>query len=280
MHRGHRRLVLVLAAAVALAAVSSTAPARAYHDDGEQLTDGTAYTLHARDLRLGPFKVQYGVFDALTVGTYVAPWVIRMPNLHVKWRYLHQGPWTAAVQVGSYRLDVSELKLLNDHPGDAVITAGTFEPSLSVRSSEDFTLSVSLPYTVVRAEGSLDTEAFEGALSAAVDNFQATLALEYRISRTTALLLRSRYLVFQLARADGRVVLRPDDYTTIDVSAAATSSALDFKGAWSAVAGVAFSFDSFNLELGAGYGNWNVAPFNFVLPGKMVIPELELYWVF
>ena len=281
MHLGHRTVLRVLTLVSVVTASAVAREARAYHTDDERLTDHTAYTLRARDLRLGLFKGQYGIWDPFLVGTYNLPWLVRMANLHLKWRYLNDEHWAAAVQAGSYRLDVSKLEAFEDSPGDAVITAGTFEPSVSYRFDDRFTLQAStLPYTAVRAEGSLNTQAFDGALTAAVDNLQLTTTFEWRLTRVTALLLHSRYLIFQRAFGDGRATLHPDEYTTVEIEVDAQSTALDFKGAWSVVPTVAFSWGTFNLQLGLGYGNWSIAPLNFVLPKKTLIPDLEVFWVF
>lgn len=280
MHFGRRPVLRVLTLLTGVAVSVATRNACAYHTKEERLTDNTAYTLRAHYVRLGLFKAQYGIWDSFSVGTYTVPWFFRMANLHVKWRYLNGEHWAAAVQAGSYRLDVSKLDAVEDKPGDAVITAGTFEPSLSYRFDDRFTLSTTLPYTVVRAEGSVNTKAFDGALTAAVDNLQLTTTFEWRLTRVTALLLHSRYLIFQRAYGDGHATLHPDDYTTVDIQVDAQSSALDFKGAWSVISTVAFSWRTFNLQLGLGYGNWSIAPVNFVLPKKTVIPDLEMYWVF
>lgn len=280
MHLGHRT-VLRLLTLVTAATASVVAPdARAYHTDEQRLTDHTAYTLRARDLRLGLFKFQYGIWDPFLVGTHTIPAFVRMANLHIKWRYLNDERWAAAVQAGSYRLDVSKLEAFEDSPGDAVISAGTLEPSVSYRFDDRFTLSSTLPYTVVRADGSVNSKAFDGALTAAVDNLQLTTTLEWRLTRVTALVLHSRYLIFQRAYGDGHATLRPDEYTTVEIEVDAQSAALDFKGAWSVVPTVAFSWGTFNLQIGLGYGNWSIAPLNFVLPKKTLIPDLEVFWVF
>ena len=277
MHLRRRSELQLLTLALALL---TAAEASGYHSEKERVTDQTAYTLQAKRLRLGLFKFQYGVWDPLTVGTYTLPWVVRTANLHVKGRLYFDDPWAVSMHVGGYRLDVSKLKAFEDEPGDAIITIGTFEPTVSYRFDSRFSLSASVPYTDVRAEGSVNTEAFDGALSGAVDNLQVTSTFEWRVSRVTALILHARYLVFQRVFADGSVTLRPDDYTTVVVDADAESDALDFAGAWSVVPSVFFSWSSFNLRLGVGYGNWSIPPINFVLPKKIPIPELELFWVF
>ncbi|HMR10654.1 MAG TPA: hypothetical protein PKA88_32980 [Polyangiaceae bacterium] len=277
MHLRRRLKLQLLTTALLLGAAGT---ASAYHSEEERITDDTAYTLGAKRLRLGLLKFQYGVWDPLTAGSYTAPWVVRMANLHLKWRYYFEDPWSLALQVGAYRLDVSKLEVFEDVPGDAIISVGTFEPSVSYRFNSRFTLSASVPYTEVRANGTVNIDAFEGALTGAVDNLQFATTFEWRLTRVTALVLHARYLIFQRVFGDGSITLHPDEFTTVRIDADAESEALDFNGAWSVVPAVAFSWKSFNLRAGVGYGNWSISPINFVLPRKTLVPEFDLFWVF
>ena len=73
-----------------------------------------------------------------------------------------------------------------------------------------------------------------------------------------------------------------DDATRPDVTPPtpppAELDALDVKNAYSIVPGMAFSWKTFNLRAGLGYGNFNVGGVNFVFPRKTLVPELDLYW--
>ena len=133
---------------------------------------------------------------------------------------------------------------------------GTFEPAVSYRFDDKLTLSGSTAYTEVRVDGTVNTEAFEGALQGAVDNFQLTATLEWRVSRVTAFVFHARYLLFQRVFADGGGTLHPDEFTTVDVEGAVETDAFDVTGAFSVVPSVFFSWGHFNLRFGVGYGNW------------------------
>lgn len=280
MHLRPRTKLLVLTAACCLFQALSPKIAHAFHTQQERLTENTAYTMRNSSLRLGLFKLSYGVWDSFMVGTYTVPWVAALANLQLKWRYLQSEKWAAAVELGAARLDVKRLKAFEDEPGDAIISVGTFEPSVSYRFDDRFTLSGSLPYSKISVDGTIDTEAFDGALRGAVDNLQVTATFEWRWTRVTALVVHSRYLVFQRVYGDGSATLHPDEYTTVRIDADAQSSDLDFRNAWSVVPSLAFSWAKFNLRLGIGYGNWSIPPVNFVLPKKTVVPDLDVYWVF
>jgi hypothetical protein len=256
--------------AVAGYAVSSDA----YHTDKQRLGYGTAYTLGKRTIALGPFTAQYGLFDHFDVGTYVLPWFVRVGNLGVKWQLPVTDTVDVAPQLYSFRLDVQKLNA--DSP-PLVIGAVPFDVTASWRASKDHTLSLSAVYTWIHLQGTFDQEALEGA--AAVSNFQIVSTWEYRWTRVTALLLRLRYLAHQWQpTASASYVLHPDEYTTVEVYGDARLDALDVRHAWSLIPGAAWSWETFNLRVGLGYGNYNVPGVNFVLPRKTLCPELDVFW--
>ncbi len=272
--RTSRRLLTALAFAGASALAP---PALGYHGDDTRIVDDTAYTLPRHTLRLGLFKTQYGLDDSLLVGTYAVPWVVRMPNLHAKWKPIESGAFATALQLGAARLDVSKLKLAEDDPGDAIISLASAEAFVSWRARPRITVSSSLAYTEVKLDGRVNTDAFEGALTGAVDNLQLTTTFEVRATRVTAFTLHSRFLIFQRTFVDGNALLRPDAFTTIEVEGEANTDALDFAGAWSSVLSAVFSWKHLNLRVGAGYGNWSVAPVGFVLPRRVPIVDLDVW---
>ena len=64
--------------------------ARAYHTYKTRLLDSTANSLHRRRVRLGMFKLSYGIIDQLQVSTYTMPWLLGVifqdvaPNVEFK----------------------------------------------------------------------------------------------------------------------------------------------------------------------------------------------------
>lgn len=265
----------------ALAAVTCLSGwARADHTPETPIVDQTAYTRPRNQIRVGLLKVQYGVLDSLTVGTYWLPWAVLAPNAQVKWRAYHGDALTLAAEVGALRLDTSNLTFLGEQPGEARISVFTFEPLASYRLSDAFTLSSSFVFTAVRLDGSLSTEAYDGAGQGAVSNGQVTATFEWRATRVTALVVHGRYLVAQRAAAVVDAEVRPDDYTTVQAHGQGRTSALDFPHAWSVVPSVALSWGTFYLRAGVGYGNWSLPIVNFVLPHKRVVPELDVSFFF
>jgi hypothetical protein len=263
-----------------LAAAFVCQDARAYHTFEQRIVDGTAYTLRKGDLRLGLFKEQYGILEPLTFGTYFWPWLVRVPNAHLKWRFWFEDPVALAILLGGFRFDTENLSRLDEHAGSAEITVVPLELFASYRFGDDFTLSGSSAYTEVRLSGNLSRDDFEGAAEGAVDNLQLTSSLEWRVSRVTAIVLQGRYLVFQRSRGRGSFAFKPDEFSTIEGYGAAESDALDFKGTGSVVASAVFSWRTFNLRAGLGYGNINLGGVNFILPRKGLVPDFDLYWLF
>jgi hypothetical protein len=273
-------LLRTRAAALSACVVCFAAPANAWHTDEQRITDETAYTLRKHDVRLGIWKAQYGLFDSFHFGTYLWPWVFRVANLHAKWRYYCDDPLALSVQLGIFRLDTEQLRDVDEDAGSAVLTAVPLELGGSYRFDDRWTLGAAFSYTEFKLEGELKNEDFEGAAEGAVDNFQLTTTLEWRYTRVTAFTLHYRYLLLQRLAGGGDVVFYPDEFTTVEVHGAATTDALDFKAAFSITASAVFSWETFNLRAGLGYGNYNVPGINVVLPVKILYPSLDLYWIF
>jgi len=64
------------------------------------------------------------------------------------------------------------------------------------------------------------------------------------------------------------------------VAAARDDSTLNFRNAFSIVPGLAWSWSSFNLRIGVGYGNYNVPGVNFMIEQRTPIPQFDLFWTF
>lgn len=286
MHRARRRLV----AAAALATLSrgpSVHAGQAAPDEPRAsaplpIVEDTAYTRERAHLRVGLLRLQAGVLDSLTVGTVWLPWVVKAPNLHIKWRFYLSETLAAAIHWSALTFSTRSLKSLEDKPGQARLSVTTFEPlaSYTLDARRRWTLSAGLPFTAVRVDGELTDGSFHGAADGAVDNLQVTSTLQHRTSRSVALLLHARYLVVQSARASANATTQLDDYTTLEAHGQGSTSALDFPHAWSVVPSVAYVGPRFFGRIGVGYGNWSLPVVNFVLPSKTLIPELEISWFF
>jgi hypothetical protein len=266
--------------ALCAALVMVSGPARAYHTEKEHITDDTAWTMAGdKAWRIGLYKLAVGLGDRVTVGTYLLPWAAVAANAYVKWRFYAGDTFNWAVQVGFFRLDTAPL--LPRTPDPPVF--GVFSASLlqSLRLSASNQLSNGLVVTGVRARGTVDQSTLSGVGEAGLTNVQYVGAYELRLSKVTALVVTGRYLIAQVLAANTRFTTHPDEYTTIDVVAGASDdSVVNFRKAFSVVPSFVWSWKTFNLELGLGYGHLNLSGINFVLNKNTLIPTFDMYWTF
>lgn len=256
------------------------APALAYHTPTERVTDDSAYTLNRRELRIGLWKIEYGLLDSLTLGTYPLIWLFKVANLSAKYEYVLNDRWSFGTRLSLARLDLQRLN--EDSPPAALYTI-PFELWASRRFGDRLSLSAGAIFSKVGVSGATEGEAqhdvdnsLEGA--AAVTNLQLATTFEWRITRVTALQLHGRWLAYQDATASSTITLHPDEYTTVEVVAAAETDAVDVANAFSVLPSFIFSWNTFRLRLGLGYGNFNVPVINFVIPTRTLIPDFDLYW--
>lgn len=269
-----------LAAPCSLVAwLAIAAPAHAYHTDRQRATDESAYTMEGGSLRAGLFKLQYGALDFAMLGTYTLPWAMLAATVHGKVRVLQIDPVAVALQAGFAYFDSSRLSWLDDEAGDATITVLPLEAFVSYRMT-DITLSSSVAYTEVAVDGALAIDAFDGAIQGATDNLQLTATGEFRISKVIAVLVNLRWLVLQRVLGSADATVYPDDFTTVAVHSGVTSDEFQAGGGFSVVPAVHFSWGTFNLRAGLGYGNYNVPLVNFVLPQRTLIPDFDLFFLF
>lgn len=280
MHVGQRRRLHVLIVSFWLIGVlASPVGAEPRHDANFRVTEDTADTLPKQSVRVGLFKWQYGVFDSLMVGTYTVPWVVALANFQLKYRYFDDPHWSAAIEMGVGRLDVTRLRPFETHPGDAIIVVSSVEPSLSYRPHDRVVLSATIPMSKISVDGTVNTKAFEGVLEGAVDNLQLTATMGWKVSSELSLWIHGRYLALQHIYGDTEATYHPDPYTRIVIHADARTTWLSLGDTWSVLPQAALSFGSFHVRAGIGYGNWNISPVNFVLPQKGLIPQLDAFFL-
>lgn len=272
-----RSAVLRLALLVA-AFLSSPSHVRAFHSADEHITDDTAWTARGGTFRLGMYKTEYAFHDRFTLGTYIWPWFLRTSSLYAKWRFYDGASWGWATRFGFFRLDSSAFP---QSEANAVFTVVPIELTATYRIDADDQLHQSLVTTAVNLRGTSDTEALRGAAQSGVTNTQYVAVYEHRYSRTRALVITGRFLLAQVLRADADLVWHPDEFTTIEFHGEGSDpDSLHWRAAFSIVPSFVWSWDTFNLRLGVGYGNLNIPGVNFMLPERGVIPDVDLYWVF
>lgn len=261
-------------------ALALSREASAYHTDSEHITEDTAWTLRgSKNFRLGLYKASVTIADHVELGTYLWPWVARTASAFAKVRFLSLGPWHWALEGGFFRLDTAAFD--DTGPTAPVFTVGTLDLVNTLELGKGHQISNNLIGTLVSASGDLAEDTLKGTGRAGLTNLQYLVAYEYRLSRTLALVITGRYQLLQVLAGDTRFTATPDEYTSIEVVAAASDDqVVNFRHAFSIVPALAWSWQSFNLRLGVGYGNFNVPGINFMIERRTPIPELDLYWTF
>lgn len=265
--------------ALALASTLSgiTAGARAYHDEQTEIVVETAHVLSAGEVRLGLWRLDVGIADAVDVGTYTWLWLVPFPNAQVKWRIYRDERWGLAVRTGAYYLD-SSLLWWTDVDSDFSAGIVPLELWFTAPIAEDWALTLGSAWTTVFLTGTYDPDEFAG--TAAVDNLQFQASVEWRVSRVTALLLTMRWLAYERARGDATAVLQLDDFTTVEVAGAASIRGESVRNAAYLMLSTVFSWETVNLRVGVGGGNYNLPSVNLMLPRKSIVAELDLYFRF
>ena len=83
-------------------------------------------------------------------------------------------------------------------------------------------------------------------------------------TRAPALVVHARFLAYQYLKASGEA--RIYDHTTVEVYGCAE---IDVQNAWSLTLSSVFSWQTFNLRIGFGHGNYNIRVVNFVIPARI-----------
>ncbi|MEE2785904.1 MAG: hypothetical protein VX589_01095 [Myxococcota bacterium] len=267
-----KRIVILLVLMLA-----SPPIAWSYNTAESPLTDGSAYQLNGQEWRLGFFQLDYGITNWLEVGTIHVLWLLRVSNLTTKLRVYESGRHRVSTEIGYFQVSAQDFDATNP---DIVFYVVPWTTSWS-RRGDDHTVSLNLllSQTGLRGESSdADDVDLGGALVATSGILRPVY--EYRLSRVTALLIEGNISLFQLVQGDARTTFDIDERTTLDVYGNADA---EFTGDFLANLSASFfwSWSSFNLKAGLGYGHLSLPLVNFFIPNRrMVIPSLNLYWRF
>ncbi len=267
-----------LAAVVAAALLPTTAWAD--HTYEARITDLTAYSLNDSEWRVGLWKIEYGLTEDFTVGTYTAPWALKVISATTKWNF-----WTAqqeanqlaaGVRVGFYSLDLERL----DGPPGSRINIVPVELIGSYRRNTSMSLHGGFIFSKVSISGS-PGDSLRGA--AAGDSTQLFGQIEWRWGRHTAFLSELRVLTSQKLTATTDVTVPVDEFTTLRVAMQGGGDVADskaFKGAAFLSAAFLWSWGGWNVKAGLGYGNIPIPAVNMMLPAKSLFPDIDIYYRF
>jgi hypothetical protein len=219
-------------------------------------TDYTAYTRPAGRTALGLFKLEQGILDELTIGTYWPLWIAYpafgalIPNGYIKMGTSRRPPLALAGRAGVTYVDSSAIEKLSQNQASANGLAYSAELDASLRLGSSFTLTLGGDYNHIDAIGSGTdhvSTSIEGASTA--DTWSARLLTEWHLTHSFELSLLVRYLIYQSPlNAD---VDTTDGIVSVQGDLSGESSR---QRRWSLVPGVAFEWQSWELQVGVGYG--------------------------
>jgi hypothetical protein len=279
--RGHGSMlpqaVVMAAGVVALGLCTRASAEQPRHD---QRIEDTAYTLPGGGFSLGLMTAEAGIFDEITIGTYLPAWlafsVIDAPILSgfIKLRAPWEGPLALSVRVGVAYLDASSVAsdVSSGRATRADVLAVPFELAVSYEVSDSVTQSLELSCVAMKV-GASERNAATGGGSATTSNMSVSSLLEVRLSPMLAVTLVGRLLAFQsAARITAHLERGP---TRLKANLGFRPYEESFL--WSVVPGVALSWANVHLEFGLGYGAYWLPMIQSPLPGSSPIPEGNLY---
>jgi len=132
----------------ALAACVGFAAAAGAQQLDNPRTDYTAYTRPQGTLAVGLFKVEHGIIDQITVGTYPLPWLafpwlkVPVPSGYLKLRTSWFDPLTFSGRAGLTYIDAKAVAELADDNASGSALSLTADFAASYQINERFTLSL------------------------------------------------------------------------------------------------------------------------------------------
>ena len=262
------------AAALALA-VALPAAVRANPETTPQILYG-ANTLKAGELELGIWRFDVGATDNFTLGTLPLFWIARLKNLEVKYRVYSWDESSIALSAGALWVNAQDW---DKSKPDATFYMIPLQLAYTRRMDLADLLHVALSYTATGIKGSFGDEdtALNGV--AVVDTLVLNPTWERRISESFSILLDANMLLAERARANPAVTTKLGDYDSVDmhVSGKADLKA-GFKG--NVVASAFWSWDTFNLRVGLGYGHLEAPVAHIFADKPSLVPDFDFYWRF
>lgn len=268
-------------APLALVATLALPTAQARHTDTTRVTDYSAYTLDQWEWRLGPFRNEVGVFDGVHIGIMPIYSLIRLSNFQVKWRAWQNAQWAVALRLGLIRFDSSEFR--EPEPGQDPLVATVFPVDVvaSYRAARS-TWSFGISGNPVDASGSLNLDEAEGSAAGAYSSASLFGSWEWRWTETLAIVTETRLKLTERFTGDVVTTTRFEDGSSLEVHGLANAEVEGAKA--QATVSAYWSFNTFNLRLGGGYGNWVIPGTTIFVPewafGRTFVAELDMYWRF
>ncbi|MBW2381362.1 MAG: hypothetical protein JRG70_17750 [Deltaproteobacteria bacterium] len=195
----HRLLLVAIVVGFILGG-SGFAPssARAYHTYEERLLDSTAYSLQRRRVRLGLFKLSYGIIDQLQVTTYTMPWLLGLifedvaPNIELKSTFYNRKRLALSASLGFLSGTIEQVEGVESTKVRYFLTPASL--AASVRINSDVSTHIGGIFTGVSGDVDTSPGANDIAGSTVVDILQFWGMVEWRLSRVVAFTFTVRWV--------------------------------------------------------------------------------------
>jgi hypothetical protein len=260
--------LLLVAATASLAGMCvgfAASSARAYHTYEERLLDGTAYSLHRREARLGLMQLSYGILDQLQVTTYTLPWILApifedvVPNVELKSTFYDKRKLALSASVALFTGTIQQID--NTKIRYFIIPIGV---TASVRLNSDVSVHTGGTFTATDFTGVAEAGGADVEGAVVVNLLQLSATIEWRTSRVTAFTLTTRWIPY-VSDSVLQGTIDIDENTGGTIEAEVDTDAL--MNAWAIIPGVVFSGARANFRLGVGYGSLFLPGIGLVVPG-------------
>ena len=277
-----QRLLLVAIVVGFILGGSGLAPssARAYHTYEERLLDSTAYSLQRRRLRLGLFKLSYGIIDQLQVSTYTMPWLLGLifedvaPNIELKSTFYNRKRLALSASLGFLSGAIEQIEGVESTKVRYFLMPASL--AASVRINSDVSTHIGGTFTGVTGDLDSHPEATDIAGSTVVDILQFWGMVEWRLSRVVAFTFTVRWVPW----VSGLIVRGRLDSDNPDIGIQLEVDVTDLTNTFAVIPGFVFSWERANIRLGVGYGDFFVEGFALVVPRDAlggVSPEFDVF---
>jgi hypothetical protein len=277
----HRLLLVAIVVGFILGG-SGLAPssARAYHTYEERLLDSTAYSLQRRRVRLGLFKLSYGIIDELQVSTYTMPWLLGLifedaaPNIELKSTFYDRKRLALSASLGFLSGTIEQIEGVERTKVRYFLVPASL--AASVRINSDVSTHIGGMFTGVSGDVDTNPGATDIAGSTVVDILQFWGMVEWRLSRVVAFTFTVRWVPW----VSGLIVRGSLDSDNPDIGIQLDVDVTDLTNTFAVIPGFVFSWERANIRLGVGYGDFFVEGFALVVPGSVlsyVSPEFDIF---
>lgn len=275
----------VLLVAIVVGVISSgmalcPSSARAYHTYEERLLDSTAYSLHRRRVRLGLFKLSYGIIDQLQLTTYTMPWLLGLifedvaPNIEFKSTFYDRKRLALSASLGFLSGTIEQVEGVERTKVRYFLVPASL--AASVRINSDVSTHIGGMFTGVSGDVDTHPGATDIAGSTVVDILQFWGMVEWRLSRVVAFTFTVRWVPY----VSDIIVRGSLDSDNPDIGIGLKVELIDLTNTFAVIPGFVFSWERANIRLGVGYGDFFVESFALVVPRDLlggISPELDIF---